>query len=204
MRIPIRSQSRRTSTIGAVAVTLVLVMTVAACADQRDEQDQVAFEDILAQANQFAPPAQRPALADGVITFDEYEAAVFATVDCLEENGAAVVSGPTLEANHRYDWETQGYPDDPERDDEVVGIIFRCMDEHLSYIDSIFFYEEPLSEVEERRRFNEFIECAQDITGLDHGSVSVEEGPGVVLQQTFDAGIDTTKLEGCLAEHGYL
>ncbi len=45
------------------------------------------LDDILAAASEF----ERPLLADGVLTFAEYEQAVFAGLSCLEEKGATIV-----------------------------------------------------------------------------------------------------------------
>ncbi|MEM9134828.1 MAG: hypothetical protein AAF962_21575 [Actinomycetota bacterium] len=164
------------------------------------EQSDPGYADVLADAIEFAPPAQQAAFDDGVVTFAEYRSAVFATMACLQVEGVEVVSGPTLNAGGRYDYEIQGDLDDDERDGEILDKVFRCLDEHLSFIEAVHFYAPPLTDAEEKQRLDGFIDCAIEVTGLDYGDV---DGPGEVLQQTYDAGLETRQLRSCLARFDY-
>jgi hypothetical protein len=49
-----------------------------------------------------ASPEQAAALADGVLTFQEYEAAVLATVQCFREKGLSLYQEPALDALRNY------------------------------------------------------------------------------------------------------
>ncbi|MEM8923372.1 MAG: hypothetical protein AAGD35_07695 [Actinomycetota bacterium] len=159
-----------------------------------------SYADVLADAIEFAPARQQPAFEDGVVTFAEYQSAVFSAMDCLREEGVEIVSGPTLNAGGRYDYEIRGDLNDDERDTEIVNSVFMCLDEHLSFVESVHLYKPPLTDAEELQRLDGFVDCAAEVTGLDYTDI---EQPGQVLEQTHDAGLETRQLRSCLARLDY-
>lgn len=182
-----------------VAVTAVALLSFG-CSSEDGVADEKTYEEVLADATQLAPAAQQPALEDGEVTFAEYEAAVFEAVDCMKSSGVEVTDGPTLGPGGRYDYDVQGDLDDPERDNEILEAVFGCQNEHLGFIESLHFYREPLSEDEQTEQLAGFVDCASAVTGLEYTDIAQ---PGEVMQQTFDAGIDTLQLGDCLAEYGF-
>ena len=91
------------------------------------------------------PPFQREILADGVVTFAEYERAVFRTVQCIRELGYHV-DGPKLGARgvfYEY-WVTVG-PAGSEATSEAQD---RCDAEYLAWVDFAWAKENELTGAE--------------------------------------------------------
>lgn len=183
----------------ALVVAGMSVVSLFGCSSSDNDDEQSTYADALAQAKELAPEAQQEAISDGTVTFAEYEAAVFATIECFKRNGIEVAEEPHLTEGGRYDYGIQG-SDDPEKDNAILEKMFACQDEHLSFIESLHFHRDPLSPEEEDERLAGFIQCASGVTGLEYRDV---EGPGQVMEQTSDAGLDPRRLEECLAEFGY-
>jgi|SRR6185312_3561491 hypothetical protein len=49
-----------------------------------------------------APAFQKAILQDGTVTFDEYQRAVFATIQCAKDHGVKILTGPTLGPGKKY------------------------------------------------------------------------------------------------------
>lgn len=88
-----------------------------------------------------APAAQQPALADGVVTFDEYEAATLALVDCIEAGGFATTAGlvdpPRSDLPPKFNVSVEVGPD-PSAEDEVNRLYDACAVEHQSVVSAVY------------------------------------------------------------------
>lgn len=63
-----------------------------------------------------APTFQRNILADGKVTFDEYQRSVFATVQCAKSHGITFVENPVLGPGKKYAYQMSLGTTDGERD----------------------------------------------------------------------------------------
>lgn len=98
---------RRVRVVGAFAV--LAMMHSAGCSNSAtDTSDAAAFRAHMQQAS----ANEKPFFADGVIEFVEYEEAVLATVECVEERGFTMHAELALDGFYQYEGETADHLDE--------------------------------------------------------------------------------------------
>jgi hypothetical protein len=127
----------RTLIAGAFAAALLMVIAVYTL-------DNLSFTEASAEDEATTPPqgafigpgegstAQDKALADGMVTFEEYEAAIWATFHCIAGAGYEPMMEPTLDASGRvlqYAFFSHG------GDSTQSAVARRCRDEHSTLVD---------------------------------------------------------------------
>lgn len=121
--------------LAGCAVVSGMVM-VAACGDGDANDLSGEYEippGLLEQHLEDASEFQRELIEDGIITFADYERAVYATVACLEERGVDVVEGPELTGRNVYQFT---YAADDREQGPVV--YWECYEEHQVVIDRVW------------------------------------------------------------------
>ncbi len=119
--------------LAAWRIVIVLLTALSACAAP-EPNTPVADEALPPGIFESIPPQQQDPLADRVVTFDEYEAAVFAVASCLRDAGVRTLE-PSLDENRLFAYYEYGFSavDDPEGE-----IHDACYDRYLSLIDVVW------------------------------------------------------------------
>ncbi|MCL4241150.1 MAG: hypothetical protein KJ048_07325 [Dehalococcoidia bacterium] len=151
------------------AIVLAVTLLIAAACDsgsgnQHDsvtrtlvEQlpEGVGVEDALRSASEY----QREILADGVVTFEEYETSVLATVTCLRESGLEIRTGPELDASgRRYTYSYTGGGDAGRQSELFWG----CYREYGDKVDTAWAYQTTPTEQERQAQRRFLTACLQD------------------------------------------
>jgi hypothetical protein len=109
----------------------VMAITASACGSNSGDDVSLLLVDFLDRLGDDVPVSQAAALEDGVITFEEYEAAYERTIACMRDSGM-FVKGPIPENGGRFlGYAYQGGIDDGEADGP-------CRSEHLDLIDTLW------------------------------------------------------------------
>ncbi len=130
--------------------------------------------------------SQEEKLSDETLTFSEYEAAIFAYVDCVESAGGrvnAVVKGqvtadqgPTLNSRHQYDYSVGG---DTRQQSELLSAFAACQAEHTSFVETFWLDMTKPSESEFQEARREIGDCIRQF------GFAVSENPSSA--ELFDA-----------------
>lgn len=118
------------------------------------------------------PPAERAALADGEITFDEYEASIEAVVACIADAGIDV-SGPVPDVDRPgfLHFETVSAEAD---DDDATAIVDACEAELSSDVALAWALANGDPDLD-RRVYQEAIDCVGETTGEDVSAIDVDD-----------------------------
>jgi hypothetical protein len=143
-------------------MALVVLVLAAACGG--DEDDGGARADIVEFAGTTSE-YQRAILEDGVVEFEEYEAAVLETIRCIEDAGFEITGGPELRGGQfHYSWGSPGSSDPDGSRGREVGT--RCAGEYSSDVQKAWLTQNMPSEEEQQRIHSEaarlFRECLAD------------------------------------------
>ena len=186
-----RSYPLRSLIIGVLAFTMA--MLGAACGGERPvpeqrEHPRVDPSVLAAQTSGY----QRQALADGVVTFAEYERAVLATIDCLKAGGLTV-EGPTPRNNGRlldFSFGAERKPGESpaDADTRILQISNKCDDEFRLDIDKVWTQQNLLTPAQRDVQRAQLIECLRD-AGSDIAVDADEE-------EVFKAAIEDRDSEG--------
>lgn len=151
-----------------------------------------------------APTFQRELIADGVVTWAEYESAVIAQHECvsaagyapgqIEKQGSQLVFDTTMEYG--------GVADPEAADAKFMDALTKCEDEFITYVGSLWSESLVIDDPAEReKRMAQFASCLRD-SGVDvSDDVSLEE-----LASAADASSDAdeAKVSACFEEHDQL
>lgn len=212
--------------IGGIALLVVIIGVGAVLARSPDQSPaqpssrSAATHDSVAGAGAPVPPyvippddlprwlevvsdPVRPAIEDGVFTFEEYEALVFVTVRCIEEAGMQVVHstgygraggaepGPRLSRRGVYTYHaivTTYSPTPPARE---IRLLEACKSLTAGIQELWAQHTAPtLEEIQEMRDY--MAQCLRD------GGVSVAEHPSDQdLRRLLDAGVSPSTYQQC-------
>jgi hypothetical protein len=121
---------------GALGIWLLLTACGGEASNQAEASPAATHEYLDLSEGSVSPlPAQLELLSDGVLTFDEYETAVLATVQCLAEAGVRIVSEPHLDlSGTRYVYQYFAGSNDVEFE-EIRSTWIECYTLHQAVVD---------------------------------------------------------------------
>lgn len=122
----------------------------------------------LAQASDF----ERTLLADGVLTFEEYEEATFAAIQCMKSSGFGIgpgdgpevqdkLEGPRLTPRGRYTYNPYSPPNFDR--DEFIRIITDCKRRYTDVVDFFWAVKTAPAETELQRMRSEIAACLRAV-----------------------------------------
>lgn len=132
------------------------------CGDGGSESDSsVVAQDLTSTTSEY----QRAILEDGVVEFEEYEAAVLETIRCIEDAGFEITGGPELRGGQfQYSWGSPGESDPDGSRGRQVGT--QCGEEYSRDVHRAWVEQNMPSEEEQQRIHSEaaklFRECLAD------------------------------------------
>ncbi len=181
----------------SVLVAVVGVcLAVSACADaaQSDESDAIAR--IIAESDGGASQFQQNVLADGEVSFAEYEQAIDAAIGCMRDQGSTVI-GPTPIMDGRYiNYCVQLAPG-------VDADIELCETEFLSFVLPVWSLQQVPSGDEAERVRDEYSACVRE-AGLDvpEGATlaDIEDIVGEAVGPNLSTE-DLERLRGCIERY---
>jgi len=145
----------------ALAAVLLLGCSSSELAERDERVQQQLSEEARA-----APAEQQEVFADEKISYAEYEQAVLATIECLQNEGL-VVDGPHEDlANPGQLVFGYGGTETAEQLDGLDTIYNRCYREHLSVIDTAYAFQIRPSEEEEEARDFAIASCLRERFGV--------------------------------------
>ena len=155
---------------------LALVVLAAACGRSGSEADvSPEVQAFLDRLGDDVPVSQAAALEDGVITFEEYEAAYERTVACMRDSGL-VVNGPIPVNGGRFlGYAYEGGVDDGEADEP-------CLREHLDLVEGLWGAQAMPSVAEAEVIAQEYTACLRAAGVVIEGELSLEEVDLVALE----------------------
>lgn len=147
-----------------VASAAVAVFGITGCQGGLEVGDTIAREAELGGLHEAAVAGgfefQAEILSDGLVSYAEYEAAVFATISCLREQGLRVL-GPTESSDGLLAYSYGGAETKEESDAQVV-IGDECESRYLNYVSGGYkILHAPSAEEMQQRRL-EYAECLHD------------------------------------------
>lgn len=157
----------------AIIATVLVAMMAAGCRSSGDSAVKSAgglSDSALAELRKSAGDQQAEMLSDGVITFQQYETAILATIQCLSDAGISVGS-PELRYKrkyYRYDWQ---FPDD--RAEELFPKVEECTGRWRPVVDG-WYIENMATEKEVGEARAAFVSCLRD-AGVDLPSHPTEQ-----------------------------
>jgi len=185
-----------------VVVVGVVLIVAAACTRtdgttppdlEFQRQIQAARDRELSAALTDAPPEQKEILRDGVVTFDEYERAVLATIACLRDAGVEVIDIRPSDDGTSIDFTYGGVPD--EGADALEEVFNRCWDRHVSYVADLYSIQNARSPSETAEHVRQAARCMR--------AAGMEVPPEVSYQGLFDlVPSDPEPALRCLREAG--
>jgi hypothetical protein len=142
--------------------TAALLLILSSCATTT-EGSEADFGAYLASASEY----QEDILADGVVTAGEYEGAILATKQCIEDvtDGRIEVSEPFPSPDGvgielELGWRTGDTDDEEERISEIAReASFSCSDEYSTYVDQAYRDTHKLSAADIDRDLAAFADC---------------------------------------------
>ncbi len=135
-------------------VVLLAGLALAACAGETPESPLPAD---LARALESTSEFQREILKDGNVTHEEYERAVYATVQCMRDGGIRISQEPyeTWRGQLDFAWETRN----EEEDALSARVHEECRAEHNDLVSIQYFYQVRPTEKERAEARIALIEC---------------------------------------------
>ncbi len=158
----------------ALAAVVLLGCSSSELAERDERVQQQLSEDARA-----ATAEQQEVLTDEKISYAEYEQAVLATIECLEDEGL-VVDGPHEDlVNPGQLVFGYGGTETAEQLDGLDPIYNRCYRQHLSVIDAAYAFQNRPTEEEEQERDFAIASCMRERFGVvfpEPGSIKAVRG----------------------------
>ncbi len=177
-----------------LVLAVAVVIFAAGCAGEAEpahelERPRVDPMAVLAQTSEY----QKPALADGQVTFAEYERAVLATVECLK-GGGLTVDGPQARDGGRFldfSFGAQQLPGESsgDADKRIRAISDRCDREYRLDIDRLWVQQHLLTTQQRDEQRTQLITCLRDAGAPIKGDASEQDIFEVVTRGSQDEGI---------------
>jgi hypothetical protein len=134
------------------SLVIVFVLVAAACSGSGAPDVSPTVLGFLDRLGDDVPVSQAVALEDGVVTFEEYEAAFERTVVCLRDSGIVVDGPKPLNGDRFLTFSYQGGIDDGEADGP-------CRSEHLDLIDTLWNLQSIPTEEELVQIVTDYRDC---------------------------------------------
>lgn len=153
-----------------VILTLMAAgLLLAACGGSRDPGPTTRPSIDLFEAGIIVdiPTSQQEALADRRLTWEEYEAAFFAYVACLDENGVPHREPELLDRRRPPAWGVGIGPYHIDSRDEVHSLTETCRDEHFSSVSMAWEIQEAPTHQEWQQMERQVVDCVNDRTDLE-------------------------------------
>ena len=162
------------------------LVVVSACSSSATREVSPEVRAFLDRLGDDVPVSQAAALEDGVITFEEYEAAYERTVACMRDSGI-VVDGPKPENGARFlTFSFQGGVGDAEADEP-------CRREHLDLVNGLWLAQAAPSEAEAEVIAREYTACLRAAGVVIEGSPSLQDSDLVAMEALFGPYSDGVK-----------
>ncbi len=190
----------RAAVLAALATATI---TTFACGSGNDDSSPEHLEEVRETLRQHTTPEQFVYLEDGVVTFEEYEAAMLTTVRCVEEAGfSATISqeGTLL----RVRGGAVSSLSESRRWGEVYN---KCWEQYSDDVEALWQAQNAPSEAERREQEGRVLECVRDANievddyqdlaqMLADQVLNVEQNHAVLLCQSKEFGaLSTTEDE---------
>ncbi len=175
-----------------IALTTVALVAIAGCSTSgRDDAASHRIESLLERVGDDMPQSQRSALSDLELTYDEYEAATLATIECMRESGIIVIDLESMN-NGRY----LGYSHSSSAHDADEP----CRREHLAYVEQIWVDQQAPTAAESEEIRAEYQQCLEDAGENPPPDSTFEDLERYVALAGMD-GILTDAGFSCAREH---
>lgn len=157
----------------AFAAMMLTMLVVAACSDQHSPPPAASDfpPGILAELQREARGDEAEVLADGKLTFPEYEKSVLATVDCLNGIGSTGVSATLSSSGTRYHLRFSV----PADDNEAMIRADECLANHLNAVESAWQFLHRPTETQLTTARQALIAC------LEGAGIDVPDEPAPAL-----------------------
>lgn len=136
---------------GAVLLTLLLILgtalLIAGCSGAADQEGS-SWDPMIAGMVATAKGFQADLLSDGDLTYAEYERAVLAQVQCMEDAGYEA-NGPMPSRGHQIVYDYEAVKGDP---DALVSTFDDCYSQYLDVVEPVWAY---LHQPTEQEKFDE-------------------------------------------------
>ncbi len=157
---------RKTMRFAAIATVMAVAIAVLGCRNEGSGKPDDALQGLnsvaLTELRKGAGEEQAAMLADGEVSFDEYEQAILSTIKCISNAGIAVGT-PELKYQRKYywyDWQIPG-----EKADELFPKLDACTSVWLPVVDAWYLENAPTEEeISAGRRA--LVSCLRD-AGID-------------------------------------
>jgi hypothetical protein len=188
-------------TTAAIAAALVLPLAACASGDPADGESEFlralppdlggADLTLLGSVEQLIP------LADGYLSFGEYEQAFFAMIACLESEGLSFVSEPSIDSDGTTNTLIDAGPTD-ESLRQTQEVFSACRYEHFSIVQAAWAWKTRLTEEEVNVARRHLAECLRerdidisDIPSDDELDRLMETQPDVVIECSWKVEEET-------------
>ena len=118
----------------------------------------------LGDAIRSASESQRKVLKDGHVSWDEYEAATLATVECLRTRGVKIGVEPHRIPGQRIEFAWTSSTD--EESASSASVYDECYREYQSLVDTVWTYQTLVPESRQNEARDTLVQCLRD-TGVD-------------------------------------
>jgi hypothetical protein len=167
-------------------LVVVIALVASACSSSAAREVSPEVQAFLDRLGDDVPVSQAAALEDGVITFEEYEAAYERTVACMRDSGL-VVKGPKPENAGRFlTFSFQGGVGDAEADEP-------CRREHLDLVNGLWLAQAAPSAAEAEVMAREYAACLRAAGVVIEGSPSLQDADLVAMEALFGPYSDGVK-----------
>ncbi len=173
-------------------LAVIVAMFAAGCTDEphapeKRDYPRVDPGVVAAQTSEY----QRPAFADGVVTFAEYERAVLATMECLKAGGLTV-NGPSPRNNGRFldftfSAELKAGEATTEANARILQVSEKCDDEFRNDIERVWTQQNLLTPAQRDTQRAQLIECLRH-AGAQLGLDADEEEVFKTVGEGRDSG----------------
>ncbi|MGE3074204.1 MAG: hypothetical protein AB7N24_13205 [Dehalococcoidia bacterium] len=138
---------RKTMRFAAVATAITVATAVLGCRNEGSGKPDDSLQGLnsasLTELRKGAGEEQAAMLADGEVSFDEYEQAILSTIKCISDAGITVGT-PELKYQRRYYWYDWNIPG--EKADELFPKLDACTGAWLPIVDAWYLENAPTEE----------------------------------------------------------
>ncbi|HET7737187.1 MAG TPA: hypothetical protein VFK32_01300 [Tepidiformaceae bacterium] len=161
---------------------LVVALTLGGCSGSGQPEETpswlVELQPNIARSWEAVSEEQRDALADGGLTFAEYERAVLAEVECLTAEGLTIRTPPVydpIERRFRFNYTSASGSDARAQQDAVLAVADACTLQHSGMVGAVWgLLNQPTpEEIAEAREA--IMECLRASDVAEHPPVGTAE-----------------------------
>ncbi len=144
---------------------------------------------------------QAAVLADGEVTFEEYEASVLATIACLQDAGIRTTGPKPAHAGRMLSWTLS--PPEGMADEEFFAAESACLTEYLSVVETAWLEAARPDEQTMVEYAAKLTECLNDAGAELEAGLTEIEILKVVLGGNSPWDIPRSRLEPCLTAYAF-